>query len=149
VFWLTAIQCVISIKKIGGVDFGYHSIIGVIVVAIVPIATLSGSATVLAGKPFIKTREWKTHHEEKISTIGRFHRKFGYFSLFCGIMGTSSGIVSWQEHFNDGKDKWLADFCIVGSLVVIIGSEVVFRRWRRNHRRELTPKPKKPEMTVE
>jgi hypothetical protein len=64
-------------------------------------------------------------------------------------MGTSSGIASWQEHFNEGKDKWLAAVSTVGSLLVIIGSEVVFRRWRRNHRRELTPKPNRPEMTVE
>jgi transcriptional regulator of heat shock response len=55
VFWLTVIQSVISIKKLEGIDLSPHNIIGVIVFAIVPIATFSGSATAMAGKPFIKT----------------------------------------------------------------------------------------------
>jgi len=95
VFWITVIQSAISIKKMEGIDADLHNIIGVVVFAIVPIVTFSGSATAIVGKPWFKTPEWKTHHEEKISTIGRFHRRFGYFSLFVGVLGTSSGIASW------------------------------------------------------
>jgi hypothetical protein len=84
---ITVYESIISLKKLNGVPdfFLPHHIIGLVIFAIVPIVTFSGSAIMFAGKPWWNVPQWKSHHEERISQLARFHRRFGYFSLFCGI----------------------------------------------------------------
>jgi hypothetical protein len=87
IFTITVYQSIISFKKLGGLPeaIAPHHIIGPFVFALVPIVTFSGSATFLAGKSWWNIPQWRSNNEEKISKIARFHRLFGYFTLFCGV----------------------------------------------------------------
>ena len=56
----------------------------------------------------------------------------------------------WQEEFNESRDKFLLmGVSTWGSIGTVLLSELVFRLWRRKHRRELKPRAGLPEMTVD
>lgn len=71
-----------------------HVVLGLIVLTLIFIVTLSAVSSIMLSKLYHGTPDWYNKTEPQ-NRIGKFHKFAGYFIILCGIAASASGIISF------------------------------------------------------
>lgn len=145
---ITMVEGIKGIRRLGHIVIMPHTLVGFMMVCLAPLATFSGSAIMILGKPFCKIKRWESHKTEKSNKLMKYHKRLGYGMLLVSLFACSSGILVWHKKFNDEKGEYLGLVNLIGTLFIPLIIEIIFRKWRKNSSRELMKSKTKNQMTV-